>query len=216
MARINQQELEKDNFFIYLYRWEDGCIYIGKCSNSNKRHRYGQIYAYKNSPLVYRKMNKYSDFTKEILEDNILSLEKANLKENYYIEKYNSYHYKNPLGLNLTLGGEGTLGVIPWNKNKHYTTKPCKEETKKKISNATKGRIHSQEHLDEIHLNICKPVLQYDKNGNFIREYTSAVEASRFLNKKTWSEICRCANKTVKNGYLVKSAYGYIWRWKYE
>lgn len=52
-----------------------------------------------------------------------------------------------------------------------------------------------------------KPVLQYDKNKNFVKEYTSIMDASR----KTgidFSNIC----KICKGKY--KTAGGYIWKYK--
>jgi len=44
---------------------------------------------------------------------------------------------------------------IPWNKGKKYTSKPCSEETKRKISISNKGRIHTLEarkHMSEAHI----------------------------------------------------------------
>ena len=56
-----------------------------------------------------------------------------------------------------------------------------------------------------------KPVIQYDINGNYIREFESAGEASRFLkNKSADRQISKCCN------YKIKKAYGFIWRFKNE
>lgn len=54
-----------------------------------------------------------------------------------------------------------------------------------------------------------KPVLQYDLNGNFIKEYKSTKEAERFINqsKKKSNIQAACANKQ-------KTAYGYVWKYK--
>ena len=49
-----------------------------------------------------------------------------------------------------------------------------------------------------------KPILQYDLDGNFIREYPGAIAANR-----AWkSGICSCCKGKLKE------AYGYIWRYK--
>ena len=45
---------------------------------------------------------------------------------------------------------ESSKGQIPWNKGKTYKRNPCSEETKKKISLATKGRIFSEEHIKKL------------------------------------------------------------------
>lgn len=52
-----------------------------------------------------------------------------------------------------------------------------------------------------------KPILQFDKQGNFIKEWESASIAALFLDKKP-SAISECCNNKRK------SAYGYIWKFK--
>jgi len=54
-----------------------------------------------------------------------------------------------------------------------------------------------------------KPIIQFDLNGNFIREWGSIKEASKSLkiNQGNISSVCR-----KKYGY--KSASGFIWRFK--
>ena len=53
----------------------------------------------------------------------------------------------------------------------------------------------------------CKPVLQYDKNMNFISYYYSAHEASR-INNINIGNIAKCCNGKLK------TYKGYIWRYK--
>ena len=67
-------------------------------------------------------------------------------------------------------------------------------------------------HYNNKHLRCCKKIIQYDLNGNFIKEWNSAREASRTLKiqYKNISAVCRgkrnkCGNfiwkfKEVKNG----------------
>ena len=49
-----------------------------------------------------------------------------------------------------------------------------------------------------------KPILQYDLDGNFIREWPSATDVGEKVN----DGICKC----LKGKY--KTAYGYIWKYK--
>ena len=49
-----------------------------------------------------------------------------------------------------------------------------------------------------------KPVLQYDLNGNFIKEWPSATDVGKEAN----DNICKCLKGKQK------SAYGYIWKYK--
>lgn len=53
---------------------------------------------------------------------------------------------------------------------------------------------------------LSKTVLQYSLSGEFIRDYPSASEAGRQLEKPN-SSICRCCNGKLK------TAYGFIWRY---
>ena len=53
-----------------------------------------------------------------------------------------------------------------------------------------------------------RAVIQYDKNGNTIKEFNSISEASKFIGEKTSSNIgecCRGKRKYVRN---------YIWKYK--
>lgn len=55
--------------------------------------------------------------------------------------------------------------------------------------------------------NICKKINQYDKNGNFIKEYCSIMEASRQLKISHSSIILALKGKT-------KYAHGYKWEYR--
>ena len=52
--------------------------------------------------------------------------------------------------------------------------------------------------------NYKKPILQYDLDGNFIREWQSATDVGR----KVKGNICQCLKGKIP------SAYGYKWRYK--
>lgn len=55
--------------------------------------------------------------------------------------------------------------------------------------------------------NILKPVVQYDKNKQFIKNWNSAIEAAHFLNKSVYG-ITSCCN------HKQKTSYGYIWEYE--
>lgn len=75
------------------------------------------------------------------------------------------------------------------------------EETKEKLSNAMKGRSISESHKKKY----CKEVLQYDKDGNFIAKYKSAVDAGLQLNISN-SRISSCCRGETKicNGFIFR------------
>jgi len=87
-----------------------------------------------------------------------------------------------------------------------------------KISKMLKGKSLTEEHKRKIKqtrefLKNRKntwhftPVLQYDLKGNFIKEWKSQTEATKFLNK-TGDGIGACCRGKQK------SAYGFIWKFK--
>lgn len=122
--------------------------------------------------------------------------------------------------VNLTDGGDGNRRM------------KMPEEAKRKISEANKGRPHTKEQTEKIRQallgqkrtpeqraavsraarNRCtvKPVLQFDLDGNFIREWPSVLIAAEGLNinVRYRSKIYRCCN-----GHQAHSA-GYVWKWK--
>ena len=53
-----------------------------------------------------------------------------------------------------------------------------------------------------------KPILQFDLNGNFIKEFYSIGSAKRELNVKNHSGIIRCCKNTQK------FAHGFLWKYK--
>lgn len=84
------------------------------------------------------------------------------------------------------------------------------EETKKKISESRKGKggfPMSEENKLKLSERSRKVILQYDLNGNFIKEWESAVSASKNLGIER-SDITSCCN------YKIKTSGGFIWRHK--
>ena len=95
---------------------------------------------------------------------------------------------------------------------------PMSEETRRKISdnhadfsgenNPNFGKHFSEEYRKKLSDSQPKnPVLQYSKDGEFIAEYNSALEAERKtgINNSNISQCCKGKRK---------SAGGYIWKYK--
>ena len=59
-------------------------------------------------------------------------------------------------------------------------------------------------HRDNVRKGRNKPILQYDLDGNFIREW----ECTADVGKEAQSNICFCLSGKYK------TAYGYIWKYK--
>jgi hypothetical protein len=89
------------------------------------------------------------------------------------------------------------------------------QETKGKISNSLKGRdiseweekIYTKERNQKLSDKISKYILQYDLNGNFIKEWESAIQVQKELGFNG-SNIGNCYNGKFKK------AYNFIWKFK--
>ena len=129
---------------------------------------------------------------------------------------------------NLKAGGEGGSGpcseeakrkmseakkgkkLSEETKKKMSETKKGKkrsEEIKRKISKAHKGKKHSKEHIKKMSEALKIPVVQYSKEGEFIKEWDSATDAAEELG------ISRSNISTACRG-RQKSSGGFVWRYK--
>jgi hypothetical protein len=91
-----------------------------------------------------------TDFKVEILFDNI-SFEEAVIKEKEYIKLYGRRDLNEGTLVNLTNGGEGTVGATPWNKGKKYLMNLTQEQ-RNNISKKIKGRVLSQDTIEKIRI----------------------------------------------------------------
>lgn len=69
------------------------------------------------------------------------------------------------------------------------------------------GRISPMKNKTGILNKQSKPIIQSDKNGNFVKEYAAIADAFR-ITKIQQSDISSCCRG------LLKSAGGYIWKFK--
>jgi len=97
---------------------------------------------------------------------------------------------------------------------KHQSEWARTDETKRKMSEAKKGSNHpfygkhrseeTKRKMSEAH---SKPVVQYTKEGEFIREWSSVSEIERELGYNQGNISMCCLNKR-------SSSYGYLWKFK--
>jgi hypothetical protein len=94
--------------------------------------------------------------------------------------------------------GDANKGLLKSHKGKKFT-----EEHKNNIK-ATRGFLKGRKNTWQ-----SKPILQFDLEGNFIKEWSSQSEASDYIsNGKNSRGISACCKKNQK------SSYGYIWKFK--
>ena len=212
---------------IYKITNPNGRIYIGQSTNVKDRwKKYSKLFC-KDQPSLYSSLKKYGweNHIKEIIEE--CEVNDLDSREIYWGKHYNvlsNKHLNNRLGRGFgSYDSEETkikkslchLG----RENYWLKNKPLTQEHKDKISKAKTGNkqnrtktrsdkgISRRYHVEFIVKAKNKPVLQYDKNNNFIKEWESGKQASRELNIPQSNINNNCNNK-------VKSAGGFIWKFK--
>ena len=196
-----KEEMTKNGIY-RIYCNENNKSYIGSaaCTKSNMKTRIGfnarflnhQTQLSKNKHRNAYLQNAYNlygeeSFTFEIIE--YCHPDDCAEKEIYYMEVYQSMIYEN--GFNI-------IKQPLTNYAGNFT-----QEHKDKISKSLTGRIRPVEDI----VKFSKTVLQYDLDGNFIREYYSMSEASRV----TGIQRQDIGQQILGRG---KTAGGYFWKLK--
>jgi group I intron endonuclease len=198
---------------IYKIVNPNGKLYIGQSTNIEKRWRDYKTLHCKGQTKLYNSLRKHSfeNHKFEIIEECDVSI----LEER---ETYWKLFYKVLEIPSLCCRIDGKFGYDS------IETKNKKSQSKLN-NNYALGHIKSLETINSIkdkmknhtfYNNIDRvtklsnshsiPVLQYDKQGNFIKEWESAKEAAKILkNKINGSDIRACIRGEQK------TAYGYKW-----
>lgn len=209
-------------------------IYVGQSINIQQRltkHKQKLLTNKHPNPYLQSSVNKYGidkfSFEELLLCDESLLCS----EEHYWVTILNSLNRE--FGFNIDNTSPLTFRVARSNETKDKLRranlgKKHSEETKEKCRVSSTGRKMSEELKLEMSLRrkgISStgdkriPVVQYDKENNFIKEWNSAKEASNELKCCVASEIstvCRIYAGISKNKKGTKriSAGGYIWKYK--
>lgn len=205
----------------YLHRWKGHCMYANRKVD-------------RTSPqLIDKVIDKYGieNFKVELLET--VPIIQKDIKEQYYIEKYDTYNN----GYNLTIGGDYNPMTDINVKNKHLQKMQSLEhrlkvsksvrdrltpELRKLYGEGTKNRWNNWS-LEERN-NCIKGFNNYnnsrkqkvaivDENDNIIEVFESCADACKYCNKPTKEagHILLVCDKFNKNGKRAKY-FGYYWK----
>ncbi len=160
---------------IYAY-WDNEneyYAYVGKDSYIDKQSRHYTHLSpsmYNDQPFNKVLQNNPERYEYRVLMEGNYNDLQLNKMERFCIKHLKTYHYDYPdkSVFNFTKGGDGQIGL------KHT------EETKNKMSNAHKGRKHSDEHK---------------------------VNQSRARNKTGYYHVSKKKEKRVKQGYVWEYRY---------
>ena len=207
----------------------NGKRYVGQSVDIGKRwdsHRYELNKNNHHNQYLQRSWNKYGEksFEFTLLEQCDKSL--LDLKESYWVEYYDSFNN----GYNMTEGGEANpMSYACLRKkvskgikgNQHWLGKHHKEESKKKIGDAHRGKFVSEETRRKLSKSasrptgrvgklsaLSKPIKQKDKNTeDVLNTFESIRQAEICLVGKSTGAIQRCLSGKSK------TAYGYKWEY---
>lgn len=225
--------------FIYkITNINTGKVYIGQTTQPPTKRCKGHFKALRrgvhHSQYLQRSFNKHGESAFEFEVIDVVSSDKLDEYEIYYIEYYNSFKD----GYNMTMGGGGHLGVEMTESTKQklrdanlgkkqsfeaiekrrqkmigHTTS---EDTRKKLSDAHKGKIMTDEHkenLSKSHMGI-----QMGRKSK-CKKPIICIEEDKFF----WClrDACDWLGKPINAGSHITScikgtrniAYGYHWRY---
>ena len=188
----------------YLHRGDNIPMYIGKSTRPKTR--------------MHPHRKKFGDIKMKIIAEVKTSEWKK--WEMYYIEHYKSLGYslenKNKGGGGSTIQSKEQINNrVRKNTGKKRTPQQCEN-----ISNGLQGREFSDERNKKIGdtqrgvskpkskkliAALKKPIYQFDKQGNFIKEWESCTDAGKYYGHKN----------TIMNAlnlHRCKTAYGFIWK----
>lgn len=194
--------------------------YIGITSKGISARIKEHIYTAERDPVfpIHRALNKYGkdNFTFELLDFSCNSWEELTEKEKYYINLYKSNDRE--FGYNLTEGGDGTVGYKHTEEAKIKMSiassgREVTEASRLKLSEAgkkrTEGRVAYWESGTQGSTR-RKPILQYTKEGIYIREFDGVNIAAKETGISASIIITALKGKAV----LASKKNPYIWVYK--
>jgi hypothetical protein len=147
-----------------------------------------------NSEMFYN-ATKYSSGLTKFPENKKINISKANRGHKYNLGKKHSNETKQKMS-------EIKIGKILTQEHKN------KIGDSKKNNNYALGYKFTTEQKSKISEGKSKSIIQYTKEGIFIKEWKSTTEASEYLKAYDSSAICNCLKGKSK------TSFGFIWKFK--
>ena len=185
--------------FIYKITSPTNKIYIGSTVNViNRIRNYKNNYCSRQSK-IYNSILKYGwdNHKFEIIEE--CEIELRNKREYFWGMYYNTLNeglnckLPNPDEQVTCISKETSLKMSSWQIGRKMS-----EEAKSKMREAKLGRVVSEKTKQAVSDSHSIPILQYDLDNNFIKEWKSAAEAAKILelNEGHIRTCCKGKRKT--------------------
>lgn len=142
--------MSKDIGYIYKITSPAGYVYIGKTINLRNRYNDHKRKNIKSNSFINKSLLKYGfdNHKFEILDE--VALSSLSNAERFYISICKSYNGINPMGMNLTVGGDGTSGYKHSEEYKERIREIVKESYRNGFVTANKGIACSEEQKKQI------------------------------------------------------------------
>lgn len=185
--------MKSHGYCVYMHTAPNGKVYIGK-TKRKPSYRWNGGKGYIHNKHFYNAILKYgwNNIKHEILEEG-LTEEEAYQSEIDYIAMYNSSDKR--YGYNITKGGDGGLGLKRDPKAVKRTALLASEANKGRFTGGKSAR--------------AKVVVQYTKDGQFIREWNATTEAADAVGAN-YTGIVKCCTKSYK------TCKDFLWFYKGE
>jgi group I intron endonuclease len=212
---------------IYKITNPNGRIYIGQSTNIEFRWSTYKKLRCSDQPSLYNSLKKYGpeNHTFEVIEE--CCVDELDSKEIYWglkLDVLSNKHLNNRLGrgfgsvdseetkLKKSISHKGKSNY--WLKNKKLSASHCEKIRQGKIGkkhNVTKKRsdvgVSKRYHVEAVSKAKSKPVLQYNMEGIFIKEWKNGKEAANVLGLGQPNIHLCCSEK-------IKSYKKFIWKFK--
>lgn len=182
-------------------------FYIGAAKKESRPFSKG----YRNKE--WHKIVSETKYEVEIILDD-LTWDEALEKEKEFISIYGRIQFGGIL-CNMTDGGIGGLGVIPTaetrlKKSIASKRKVISKETREKMAAKLRGRPQPEwqrkilsEAAKNRKIKFSNPILQYDKDGNFIKEFINIRQCSKELGINNISKVL-AGERNLAGGFFFK------------
>lgn len=218
---------ENKNSGVYQIRnLLDGKVYVGSAINFKRRCNRHYTFLLKgiNSIHLQRAWNLHGEdnFVFEILEE-VTRLENESIedfkkrlvedREQYYNDSLEAYDrnkgYCIERKCGSSLGIKRSLEFKDKIRQANLGKKESEETCLKKKISATGNPLYARFQLKGGESMLAVKILQYDLDGNFIKEWDSIVEAVQYLHLKSHTGIVQCCQQQES----VNTVAGYMWRY---
>ena len=210
---------------IYKITTPTGKLYVGKSYKIKNRIADYRCRKNTSTGMLMRSIRKYGweSHKLEIIEE--VENDRLSEREIFWIKELNTYHYENENGLNMTRGGEGQKTTWmhnmerrkeqsrrfsgngnPFYGKSHSEENKCKSSIRERKRAIESGKTIPKWGAEKGRLKIIKPIICYDSNGVFLKEFISLSDAAKELNvhRSSISESCNFKVSGVEGKYVFR------------